>query len=89
VRGQRVVEVVGHLVAVSNANGWQPEQQVSVLGATLDIERNLPNPEYRKLYPKLEYCADGLGVAVVHARADDGYEWTATGTPWPPGGTTG
>lgn len=89
VTGQRVVEVIGSLVTVGNANGWRSGEPVSVLGATLDIERNLPNPEYRKLYPNLKYCADGLRVAVVHARADDGYEWTAAGTPWPPGRTTG
>jgi hypothetical protein len=89
VRGQRVVEVVGLLVVVSNANGWRPGDPVSVLGAAREIERNLPNPDYRKLYPNQKYCAEDLRVAVVHATADDGYEWSAAGTPWPPGRTTG
>lgn len=89
VQGERVVEVVGLLVEVDNANGWQPGAPVSALAAAREIENNLPNPDYRKLYPNQKYCADGLRVAVVHARADDGYEWSAAGTLWPPGRTTG
>jgi len=89
VRGQQVVEVIGALVHVGNANGWRPGQPVSVLGAALEIEKNLPNPDYRKLYPNLKSCDESLRVGVIHARSDDGYEWSAAGTPWPAGRTTG
>ncbi len=86
VRGEELVEVVRALVTVDTSGGWQPGQQVSVLGATLEIEKNLQNPNYRKLYPTLEYCADHLRVAVIHAEAADGYKWSAAGSPWPAGG---
>jgi hypothetical protein len=83
VKGQTVVEVVGTLVSVGNSNGWRPGASVSVLAEARDIERNQSNPDYRTLFPERKYCAEGLRVAVVGARADDGYEWSATGTPWP------